>query len=133
MELNNIQQYALRFYNNEIPLQYPLFSPLTNAILYEIKNFNGNVHDIEIYQKLGVKQNDIELLIKELESFDIILDLEDQLGTISSPKFSLEKTLNKIKKRKKLAGFLEGIKADGVSSIINVILSSSKKRISKPL
>lgn len=133
MELNNVQEYALRFYNKEILLQYPFLSPLANAILYEMKNFNGSVHDIEVYQKLGVKQEDIASLVKEIEFFDIMVDLEDQLGTTSSPKLSLEKTLNKIKKRKKLAIFLEEIKADGIASLINVILYSSKKKISKPL
>jgi len=133
MELNNIQEYALRFYHRKMQLQYPFFSPLANALLYEMKNFNGNVHDIEIYQKLGVKQDDIESLVKEFESFDIIVDLETQLNMISSLKFSEEKTLNRIKKCKKLASFLGEIKADGIASIINVILYSSKKRISKHL
>mgnify|MGYP001577449466 CR=1 FL=1 len=133
MELNDIQKYALMFYHKEIPLQYSFFSPLANTLLYEMKNFNGNIHDIEVYQKLGVKQEDIESLVKEFESFNIMIDLEAQLNMISSLKFSEKKTLGRIKKSKKLASFLEEIKADGITSIINIILYSSKKRISKPL
>ena len=126
MDLNQIQEYALKFLKNELELQHNFLSSLANALLYEIKNSNEcSIYDTNLYEKNNVSLEKFQNAVKELEFYGFRFKQEKQTGT-DFPKLELlvDETITNIeKKNKNYAKILKQFKADGPKAIIAIVLA----------